>query len=679
MFGATLPRSARGVALVLSISIANRIRLGFAALVLIGLVESGVSALRARMVDARFTETSDLFNQKERLVSARRAVIKLLVFETRFRLVGDRTTQDAMKTALAPATALVADARTHARSDSDRTILSDLEKSLEAHRGHIDQFARITRSADAARMQLLSVGEQLSVAANELIAAPDADAPMDQLYAVHLIDRKIQLMRQASLQFLAARDGERIRLFSLTAKSLETVMATSKPMLGEHASLLPPILSMVGEYRSVFIGWAEAALEADRLYSTQIQPEIDNAETILSKLNDAFSKTYAEMRDAALAESEADTNIAFAVAFGSLIAGLILALTTVRCVIPPLRACTASMQRLVDGDHETEIPQAERRDEMGTMARMLVIFRSNAIRADGLAHAEQLTQETSVRRTNLLKTLIENFEISVNATIGQLTMASSTMEETARDLASTAEQANSQSLSASSAADQTSTSVQTVASAAEQLTASIHEISRQVSRSATVAQRALAGAQHTDTTVQRLALGAHEIGEVVQLISQIAAQTNLLALNATIEAARAGDAGKGFAVVAGEVKLLASQTAHATQQISIQINAIQTATKDAVREIGEIGAIISEIHQIGATVAVAMEQQGAATAEIARSVDQAAQGTQNVSQNMSEVRHAASRTGSAAEELYAVAADVSRQSAALSLEISGFTNGVKAA
>ena len=664
---------------MVSFSIAGRIRSGFAALVCLGLVVSIGSVLLSRMTGGSINTLSALSQQKDRLAAANRALDQLQLQETQFRLSGDHAAQEAMQAAINPVATALEEARLHTTDADGQQSLSDLQTMLSAHASKASSFIRLTRSADAARAQLLAVGDRLSSVANELVASPDSDAPADQIYAVHLVDRKIQQMRVSSLQFLAAHDGERIRSFAVIAKALETVIQTAQPLLGDNVNLLPPLLSLVAEYRTLFTSWAEATLDTDRIYTAELLPESTAIQSGLRKLNDTFSASFETVRDSAASNGADGTMFELAMAAAALLAGITLATFTVRSIIPPLRASTAAMQRLAEGDHRTEIATTKRTDEIGAMARMLEVFRTNAIRADGLAQSERDAQSAHIRRNEKLQALIAGFEARIAASMRELTGASTAMETTARDLAATAEQTTSQSMTVSSAADQTSASVQTVASAAEQLTASIREISRQVNQSATVAQRAADGAEQTDATVKRLAEGAHKIGEVVQLISSIAAQTNLLALNATIEAARAGDAGKGFAVVAGEVKALASQTSRATEEISQQINAIQNATQDAVRAIGDIAGIITEINRIGTTVAAAVEQQGAATAEIARNVEQAAQGTQNVSASIGDVREAAGRTGRAADSLHEVAADVSRQSVELTQEIGRFTAEVKAA
>jgi methyl-accepting chemotaxis protein len=634
----------------------------------------------ATAMDERIAALADISRQGERVAALAQSFERLQALETRVRLNADRATQDELKAYFATTTQAMVNAQKTLPA-SDRAILEAMLRKLEEHGKRIERFLRVTRSAEAARMRLLTVGDQLSLAANELVGAPDADAP-DERYAAFLVDRKIQLMRLASQQFMAARDPERVRSFMLIAKGLETIIATATPMLGEHASLLPPISNMVREFKTLFGAWAEAALDADRLFNGEMRPEIAAEVADLEALEARFVAGFEQMRDDAMRASNKGIQIEALATLASLLVGLVLALLTVRSVIPALRRSTAAMRRLVDGDHETPIGDTTRRDEVGAMALMLEVFRTNAIESARMAEAEQQSQQARLQRAHLLDRLIEGFEgfeARMDSTMQGLTHASGMMETTARDLAATAVQTNSQSQNASCAADQTSSSVQTVASAAEELSASIQEITRQVGQSTAVAQRAAVSAQNTNATVQRLAQGAHEIGEVVRLISSIAAQTNLLALNATIEAARAGDAGKGFAVVANEVKLLASQTSGATEKIGSQISAIQLATQDAVREIGEISSIVAEINAIGLTVTYAVDQQGNATAEIARSVEQAAQGTQHVSQNIDEVRQAADRTGTAAESLHEIAARVSAQSLALNGEIRGFTADVKAA
>jgi methyl-accepting chemotaxis protein len=340
----------------------------------------------------------------------------------------------------------------------------------------------------------------------------------------------------------------------------------------------------------------------------------------------------------------------------------------------------AAMERLAKGDLTTSIPGADRRDEVGDMARTVQVFKDNAVEVQRLqasAAAQQEQAERSQREARV--TLADSFQANVGTIVETVAAAASAMQGAAKSMTSTAEHTNVQATAVATASSQATANVQTVASAAEELSASVAEIARQVATSAGIANGAVEQASRTNEIVRGLANAAQSIGEVVGLIQSIAAQTNLLALNATIEAARAGDAGKGFAVVASEVKNLAAQTTRATEDIRGQIEGVQRATDEAVHAIGDIGKTIDQISEIAGRIAAAVEEQGAATREIAGNVMQAAQGTTDVSQNIEGVTRASGEVGSAAGHVLQSAEDLSRQAETLRQEVGVFLTNIRAA
>ncbi|MGP1395600.1 MAG: methyl-accepting chemotaxis protein [Inquilinaceae bacterium] len=351
-----------------------------------------------------------------------------------------------------------------------------------------------------------------------------------------------------------------------------------------------------------------------------------------------------------------------------------------RGIARPIAAMTAAMRRLAGGDKEIDVPGRTRGDEIGAMAEAVETFRRNALEMDRMALEQaEFKQRSEAENKRATAALADEFEASVSGVVDRVFSGSESVRASAQTMSSMADRTSRQSAEVSAAADEATGNVQTVAAATEELTGSIAEIGRRVGESTTIAREAVKEAEGADTTVKGLTDAAQKIGEVVSLISDIASQTNLLALNATIEAARAGEAGKGFAVVASEVKSLANQTAKATDDISSQIAAMQTATSGAVGAIQGIGATIGRIEETVAAIAAAIEQQQSATQEIARNVHQAATGTQTVSGTISGVSDAAANTGQTATELLEAAGDLSDQAGTLRQEVEAFLARIRAA
>jgi methyl-accepting chemotaxis protein len=386
----------------------------------------------------------------------------------------------------------------------------------------------------------------------------------------------------------------------------------------------------------------------------------------------------ATLRSRSAFDARLNRQILWSAGIGILILGLSAAATVAfaKTITVPLAAIEDAMVHLAGGDTATEIPGHQRTDEIGAMAKAVLVFRDNAVEREQSLLREKQTHAAQNRRQIVMTEVTQLFQHDVEEILQNVGASTLRLRAASSDLTKIAGDTVADATSVAAAAEQASANVATVASATEQLTASEQEINRQIVHSANLTECAVTEAARANRVVSVLRVATREIGDIVNLIRDIAAQTNLLALNATIEAARAGDAGKGFAVVANEVKTLASQTARATENIAVQIGSVCSAAEDAVAAINQISDMIQQISQSSGLIATTIEQQNAATREISRNIQEASVGTREVTRTISQVRLSAVNTGGSANGVKETADEMSSQAEILTKSVTKFLTAV---
>lgn len=566
--------------------------------------------------------------------------------------------------------------------DAQAQQITSLSGLLDAYEAGFEQVVAAQTQRNELVPLLNESGRDARSVMSELMGEAYNGGNADAAYIAGVVQQHLMLARYYGEKYLLEnrpsdqeRTMEELNLAAESAQSLERFTRGSS-----FADLLESYRAHADEFQRLFVAIADIIVTRNDILSNQL-------DTIGPQLAEGYATTLQTVVDTqntvgprAAAEVANVTRTTMIISVVAVLLGAVAAFFIGRLIARSIANVVARMNDLAQGELDITIEGEDRKDELGDMARALLVFQENAREKARLeASQEEQARRAEEEKRRSMHDMADAFEANVNDVVSAVSSAAEHMVGLAQMLSEAAGRAGERSTAVAAASEEASTNVETVAAASEEMTNSIAEVSQRIGDTANMTEEAARGAEHTTATVAELSTSAQTIGDVISMISDIAEQTNLLALNATIEAARAGEAGKGFAVVASEVKSLANQTAKATEEISAQITGMQDNTNAVVDSIDKIGTMIQDLNGTSSSIAAAVEEQHSATEEIARNTQQAADGTREVSSNITEVSTAVQETGEAANEVLTVSSQLASEAERLRGSVADFLSNVRAA
>jgi methyl-accepting chemotaxis protein len=523
-----------------------------------------------------------------------------------------------------------------------------------------DLEARITDTLDRLKvkhdaLEAITLGvDSLSGSLPKTRSLIASQSPEAAALADKLEERVLALMSLGARYGVTASEKDAAEARTRLGEVRDLVEAT-KPLTSELSrSQKEPIRNMgrdldlfrdgIAQFEGASLGYRQAVdglnamlVKGIGVAKTIAQTAMSRSDTLARELEKEARSTERMMVGSTIAA------IAFALVMAVIVAGNI---------VRPLVRLGVTMQAVGAGQLTVPVTDTRRIDEIGKMARTLERMRDDLASADELRRRQDEMEEESRRMRDVaVADMARAVERDAAHAVSTVSGETAKLDGEADTMSATAMRMADAAVDVEAAAGESLVAAQSAAMAAEELALSVQEIAAQVVRSTELVHTATEDGREAVAAMETLTDAVERVGRVVDLITDVARRTNLLALNATIEAMRAGEAGRGFTVVAGEVKQLALQTASNTEEITRIIEAIRADVMRCRSAVTRIEGRIQSVEEVSTGISAAVEQQTAATGEIAQTIARAACAVQTVSDRIALVTYDARTTGDRASAL----------------------------
>lgn len=546
--------------------------------------------------------------------------------------------------------------------------------------GHFLSYsAAYNNAADLRRAVKTKLDNDVTQTAEQVRSALDGVLKLDGDPRLHSVANSARRLRQELIASTNFRDYTYIEASILDGESFFRRLVAS---LG-HEDFSIPRIALERAWKQYTAALTDVSKPARDLI-TVIDATMKDQESIVSAaMNEVIQKRVelqAELTSIATSQAAAAIVFQKVAALLGLLVGLCLSYLISRSISKPIVELGSTMRSLASGGKIDAIPAATRRDEIGTMAKALLVFKQAIDEAERLrCESDTVAQKTAFRRKQELIDLASAFEQSIGGLVEGVARSADLLSNTAGKLSASARSTTDKAAAVSSESVRAASEVQSVACATEQLTASARVIGQDAQRAWQMTNDARQQVCRAEVQVSELDDATQRIHGMVDLINGLASQTNLLALNATIEAARAGEAGRGFSVVAQEVKSLALRSTDATEQIRRHIAAIESVAKDVAEVVVTFNGTVKKVGDLSTNIATAVQQQEAATQEIASTIGRVSEGASHVADSINSVSQGAKVASSGAVEVYGAADELANRAKELRSQVDVFLAGVRAA